>query len=251
MRRLQTWFGYLCIYLTSLPSTIQEHQIPMDVPSDPPQSLLALTLELKESSEKQAKINLFRVLFKLLGTIFFQEAPALAPLRDALGDVDIPLLPDDLENHELLDKFFTCVPFTTYEDYQPFVARLLDRKLPRLPDVNNLLSPGLPAHIARTSGTSGGQLKHFLKYPDSLYLGPRWDSPDVPAIKRCRFTLIHLNRWTTVVDDNDNIIQDIPVTISSSGRIRHSLGIGPKDDKKIIDKKGWRANFLAGYPYET
>jgi hypothetical protein len=154
---------------------------------------------------------------------------------------------DSLENHELLDKFFTCVPFTTYEDYQPFVARLLDRKLPRLSDVNNLLAPGLPAYIARTSGTSGGQLKYFLKYPDSLYLGPRWDSPDVPGFKRCRFTLIHLNRWKTVVDDNDNIIQDIPITISSSGRIRHSLGIGPMDDEKIIDKKGLRANFLAGY----
>ena len=144
----------------------------MNVSHDPPQSLLALTLELEESSEKRAKINLFRVLFKLLGTIFFQEAPALANLRDALGDVYAPLLPDGLENHELLYKFFTCVPFTTYEDYQPFVARLLDRELPRLSDVNNLLSPGLPDYIARTSGTSGGQLKYFLKYPESLYLGP-------------------------------------------------------------------------------
>lgn len=226
----------------------------MTVSYDPPQSLLALTLELKESSEKRAKINLFRVLSKLLGTIFFQEAPALATLRNALGDVYKPLLPDGLENHELLDKFFrifTCVPFTTYEDYQPFVARLLDRQLPRFSDVNNLLAPGLPAYIARTSGTSGGRLKYFLKYPDSLYLGPRWDSPDVPGFKRCRFTLIHLNRWKKVVDDNDNIIQDIPITISSSGRIRHSLGIGPMDDEKIIDKKGLQANFLAGYVYET
>ena len=97
----------------------------MNVSYDPPQSLLALTPELKESSEKRAKINLFRVLSKLLGTIFFQGAPALATLRNALGDVYKPLLPDGLENHELLDKFFTCVPFTTYEDYQPFVARLL------------------------------------------------------------------------------------------------------------------------------
>jgi hypothetical protein len=239
------------VYITLLPSTIQEHPIPMNVSYDPPQSLLALTLELKESSEKRAKINLSRVLFKLLGTIFFQEAPALATLRDALGDVYTPLLPDGLENHELLYKFFTCVPFTTYEDYQPFFARLLDSKLPRLSDVNNLLSPGLPAYIARTSGTTGGQLKYFLKYPDSLYLGPRWDSPDVPGFKRCQFTFIHLNRWKTVVDDNDNIIQDIPVSISSSGRIRHSLGIGPMDDEKIIDKKGWRAKFLAGYVYET
>jgi len=169
----------------------------MNISYDPPQSLLALTLELKGSSEKRAKINLFRALSKLSGTIFFQEAQALATLRDALGDVYTPLLPDDLENHELLDKFFTCVPFTTYEDYQPFVAYLLDSKLSRLSDVNNLLFPGLLAYIARTSaaGTTGGQLKYFLKYPDSLYLSPRWDSPDVPGFKRCQFTLIHLNRW--------------------------------------------------------
>ena len=90
-----------------VPSTIQKHPIPMNVSYDPPQSLLALMPELKESSEKRVKINLFRVLSKLLGMIFFQEAPALATLRNALGDVYKPLLPDGLENHELLDKFFT------------------------------------------------------------------------------------------------------------------------------------------------
>ena len=112
------------------------------------------------------------------------------------------------------------------------------------PQVSLLTSPALREHLAASSNT-------FSNIPESLYLGPRWDSPDVPAFKRCRFTLIHLNRWKTVVDDDDNIIQDIPVTISSSGRIRHSLGIGPMDDEKIIDKKGWRANFLAGYVYKT
>ena len=129
----------------------------MTVSYDPPQSLLALTLELKESSEKRAKINLFRVLSKLLGTIFFQEAPALATLRNALGDVYKPLLPDGLENHELLDKFFrifTCVPFTTnrllpacwtdnYLDSQMSTTCSPQVSLPTLPALLEQVAAGL------------------------------------------------------------------------------------------------------------
>jgi hypothetical protein len=61
-----------------------------------------LTPELKEGSEKQAKASLFQTLSKLSGTIFFQEAPALVPLRNALGDAYTLFLPDGSENYELL-----------------------------------------------------------------------------------------------------------------------------------------------------
>jgi hypothetical protein len=108
-------------------------------------------------------------------------------------------------------KFFSCVPFTTYEDYQPFVARLLDTEFPRLSDVNHLLSPGLPSYIIHSSGTSGNRFKHFPKYPVSSDVGLKWDSPDVPGFKLCRFNLLNLNRWTQVVDDDGHVIQDIPV----------------------------------------
>ena len=62
-----------------------------DIPHFPPPPLLALTPKLKESSEKQAKATLFKILTSLLGTIFFQEAPALDTLRDVLGDAYSPL----------------------------------------------------------------------------------------------------------------------------------------------------------------
>ena len=217
-----------------------------NIPHIPPPPLLALTPELKKSLEKQAKATLFQFLTKLLGTIFFHDAPALATLRNALGDGYSPLSPDGSENYELLPKFFSSVPFTTYEDYQPFVARLLDTEFPKLSDVNNLLFPGLPAYIIHSSGTSGGRFKYFLKYPIPSALGPslQWDSPDVPGFKLCRFNFLNLNRWKQVVDDDGHAIQDIPVTIASTGTVRFRWGIGPKDDAKIIDKKGRYANFL-------
>ena len=223
-----------------------------DIPHFPPPPLLALTPKLKESSEKQAKATLFKILTSLLGTIFFQEAPALDTLRDVLGDAYSPLLPDGSENYELLFKFFSCVPPTTYEDYQPFVARLLDTEFPKLSDVNNLLSPGLPAHIIHSSGTSGGRFKYFPKYLVSSGVGTclKWHSPDVPGFKLCPFNLLNLNRWKQVVDDDGCAIQDIPVTIASTGAMRFYLGIGPRDDAKIIDKKGWYPNFMLEI-YET
>ena len=218
--------------------------IPYDVPHFPPPPLLALTPELKESSEKQAKATLFQILTKLLNTILFHEAPALATLRDALGEVYSPLLTDGSENYELLLKFFSCVPLTTYEDYQPFVARLLDTEFPKLSDVNNLLSPGLPAHIFHSSATSGSRFKHFPRYPVSSGVGLKWDSPEVPGFKLCLFILLNLNHWTQVVDGDGHLIQDIPVCIASTGATRFILGIGPRDDAKIIDQKGWYATFL-------
>ena len=209
----------------------------MNTPSNPPQPLLSLTSDLKERSEKRTKANLFQILTKLSGTIFFQEAPALVALRNALGDSHTPLLPDGSENHELLYNFLSHVPLTTYEDYQPFVARFLD-KSPRLSDVNNLLAPGLPAFIAHSSGTSGGHLKHFLKYPNPGRLGRRWDSPEVPGYKICSFSLLNIDRCIKVVDDDDKTVEDIPVSIATAGGNRLRLGIGPLDDAKIIDKKG-------------
>ena len=135
---------------------------------------------------------------------------------------------------------------STYEDYQPFVARLLDTEFPKLSDVNNLLSPGLPAYIAHSSGTSGGRFKCFPKYPVPSGLDRRWDSPDVPGFKLCRFIFLHLDRWQQVADDDGRAIQDIPVTPVVNGTARFCLGMGfgPKDDAKIIDKKGRYANLL-------
>ena len=196
--------------------------------------------DLKERLEKRTKANLFQILSKLSGAIFFQEAPALVALRKVLGDAYTPLSPGGSENHELIySNFLSHVPLTTYEDYQPFVARFLDNnKSPRLSDVNNLLAPGLPAFIAHSSGTSGGHLKHFLKYPNPGRLVRRWDSPDVPGFKSCSFSLLNVDRLIKIVDDDGKTVEDIPVSIATAGGTRLGLGIGPMDDAKIIDKKG-------------
>ena len=210
----------------------------MNIPTNPPQPLLALTSDLKERLEERTKTNLFRILFKLSGTIFFQEAPVLATLRDALGNTHTPLLPDGSENHQLLHKFLSHVPLTAYENYQQFVARFLDKKSPRLSDVNNLLSPGLPTFITHSSGTSGGNLKYFLKYPNHGRLMRRWDNPDIPEFKICSFSLINIDRSIKIVDGNGATVQNIPVSIATAIGNRLRIGIGFMDDAKIIDKKG-------------
>jgi len=58
-----------------------------------------------------------------LGTVFFQEALALATPRDALGNAFTPLPLDGLENYKVPHGFSSCVPPRTYKAYNPFVAR--------------------------------------------------------------------------------------------------------------------------------
>jgi len=78
----------------------------MDIPN-PPQPLLALTSELRERSEKRTKTNLFQILSKLSGTIFFQESPALATLRDALV---MHIHPFYLTDRRTTNSFITSCP---------------------------------------------------------------------------------------------------------------------------------------------
>ena len=124
--------------------------IPDNIPRSP--ALTCLDAGAQGNLRKASKSHSLSILTKLLGTIFFHEAPALATLRNALGDGYSPLSPDGSENYEPLFKFFSCVPLTTYDDYQPFVARSLDTKFPKLSDINNLLSlrslSTLPGHLA-------------------------------------------------------------------------------------------------------
>lgn len=203
----------------------------MNVPFNPPAPISGLTPELTAAVKERVENNLSSLLDKLSKTVFYKKSSALAAVRDA-GD---PSLVND--DGQLLQRFYRDMPFTSYDDYSSYVSRFFTQPCLQS-DVGDLLAPGLPVFLAHTSGTSGSAPKYFPKYPNPLYAPSPWNSPDAPRISMCGFNAIRLNKLVEIVDDNGQVVEDLPVTNVSNGGMRQYLGIGPKDDEKIIDEKG-------------
>ena len=202
----------------------------MNVPFNPPSPILDLSdSELRNAVKDRTEKNLLCLLDKLSSTVFYKQSSALAALRDAKesranGDGE-------------LQHFFSTVPFTSYDDYSPFVSRFFAQPCGKSA-VDNLLAPGLPLFLAHTSGTSGSAPKYFPKYPSPQFTRSPWNSPDAPKISMCGFNSLRISRLVEIVDDDKQLVADLPVTIISSGGLRYYLGIEPRDDDKILDQKG-------------
>ncbi|OJA21409.1 hypothetical protein AZE42_01926 [Rhizopogon vesiculosus] len=117
---------------------------------------------------QQLKDHVNQALLKIIrpnsASQFAQNAPVLAKFREAITQGDSN---DDIE---FLSQFRTLVPITSYELYEPFVAKFFADPC-REVDVKNMLAPGLPYFLARTSATSGKVPKLFPRYrPPTQYL---------------------------------------------------------------------------------
>ncbi|OAX31842.1 hypothetical protein K503DRAFT_805730 [Rhizopogon vinicolor AM-OR11-026] len=88
---------------------------------------------------------------------FAQNAPVLAKFREAIAQGD------SKNDIEFLHQFRALVPITSYEHYKPFIAKFFAVPC-REVDVKDMLAPGLPYFLARSSGTSGKQSKFFPQY---------------------------------------------------------------------------------------
>ncbi|OJA19257.1 hypothetical protein AZE42_10729 [Rhizopogon vesiculosus] len=95
---------------------------------------------------------------------FGQNAPVLAKFREAIAQGDSK---DDIE---FLRHFRALVPITSYEHYEPFVTKFFATPCKEV-DVKDMLAPGLPYFLARSSATSGKESKFFPQYrPQPQYL---------------------------------------------------------------------------------
>lgn len=209
--------------------------------SNPPTPLRELTPELRESVKNRAEHNLAALVKKLSVSVFYHESAPLKSLRENLGTRGIGT-PLDVDKSNILQHFYSSVPFTGYDDYYLYVSRLF-KKDPQVTDISNLLAPGLPSFVAHSSGTSGAGAKYFFKYPNPLYKPVDWESAEAGVrmgnIKICNFTCLTLRELVRVAGDGNEAVH-IPVSLVSAGGFRTFLGISPTDDAYLIDKKGAR-----------
>ncbi|KDR82342.1 hypothetical protein GALMADRAFT_817611 [Galerina marginata CBS 339.88] len=91
-------------------------------PFNPPAPLRDLTPDLKAALKRRVELNLSGIILKLSPTVFYRESPALQPLRE-----QAPFILSEPENNAVLPKFYSAVPFTSYDDYSPFVSRIIDK----------------------------------------------------------------------------------------------------------------------------
>ncbi|KIK22612.1 hypothetical protein PISMIDRAFT_11474, partial [Pisolithus microcarpus 441] len=86
------------------------------------------------------------------------SVPSLSLFRQATAGKDVK------EDPTVIIDFHQAVPLTDYGCYSPFIAKFF-RHPRKQSELENLLAPGLPNYIARSSSTTGNKPKLLPKYP--------------------------------------------------------------------------------------
>lgn len=123
-----------------------------------PELLLSNPPSLSEPLKLRSDELRCRIVRANYNTQFAQTAPELADFRRS---IDGPV--DGMNDNILSESFVKTVHFTTYDSYAPLLARFREKPC-NARTVVNLLAPGLPDYIAKSSSTSGGLPKAFPKY---------------------------------------------------------------------------------------
>lgn len=178
-------------------------------------------------------------------TAYFREAELLADFREALArskDLGPPADPQ-----ELFEAFSSTVPFSSYDAYRPFIARFMES--PRhYSEVSDLLSPGLPAFVINSSGTSGGAPKYFPKYKHPLSQLTStlegWSAVTPPAARGGTHCIIFNLRYSELLDVIDDtteeatVVKRVPLCLGSTSGFRAHYQWGVENDEALMSIKG-------------
>ncbi|OJA21403.1 hypothetical protein AZE42_01930 [Rhizopogon vesiculosus] len=140
--------------------------------SRPASDLLdSLPAETSQRLKEHVNQTLLEIIQPNSTSQFAQNAPVLAKFREAIAQGDSK---DDIE---FLRQFRALVPITSYEHYEPFIAKFFASPC-READVKDMLAPGLPCFLAITSATTGKEPKFFPRYrPPPQYMHPTMTNP--------------------------------------------------------------------------
>ncbi|KAH7903938.1 GH3 auxin-responsive promoter [Hygrophoropsis aurantiaca] len=190
--------------------------------SQTPVTSLSPELQIRLKERTEGFLN--DIINTNLQTRFVQEFDGMREFRDAIEPLK------DRSAHEAWECYRDSVPLTNYDAYEPFISRFLAEPC-REEDVKDLLSPGLPFFLAKSSGTSGKAAKLFPRYHFHITNVAPGQSP---------FTTItcHIVSMTylQVIDvlRNEGKSAKIIVTTSSSGKVRMHYGLGTEKDSEAI-----------------
>ncbi|KAI5989834.1 GH3 auxin-responsive promoter [Pisolithus marmoratus] len=201
-----------------------------------PRPVHALSPDLVSVLKSSTEATMVAIIKKNQYTRYFSESPVFADFHSALrnfGREDDRSISDDI----LLETYRTMIPLTTYDSYEPFVAKLLTGTCQE-DDIRDMFSSGLPHHIAVTSSTSSLKPKFYCKYqhPGAM----RYPFGDG---RQTFWTFsLHYRQLVKVQNCNGDIISTIPVGTQSSGIFRARSGLEVENDHLNIKLAGELAN---------
>ena len=177
--------------------------------------LTSLSPERRKLLKVATNHRLHQIIDANITTRFAISSSALVDFRLAVANKDI-------ENDDtVLDDFRRQVRLTDYEFYYPFIAKFMERPC-KLSEVENLLAPGVPDFLFRSSSTSGKEPKFFPKYcqalRDTLITSLRPGSGKIMDVYS-----IGYKELLDVVTDSGEVVHTIASTFSSCGRWRTSM----------------------------
>ena len=178
--------------------------------------LSSLSPELRKLLKEGTDHRLRQIINANITTRFAVSSSTLVDFRLAVADKDVE------NDATILDDFRRQVRLTDYESYYPFIAKFMERPC-KLSEVENLLAPGVPDFLFRSSSTSGKEPKFFPKYCQALRDPSITDLRPGSGLKIMDVYSISYKELLEVVTDSGEVVHTITSTVSSCGRWRTSM----------------------------
>ena len=208
-----------------------EHSFPNPAGMIPPTvyPLTSLPPHLSFSLKEQTNRRLQNIIEANVTSRYATSTSNLVDFRSAIAGKDAK------KDTSVPSDFRRLVPLTTYEEYRPWVDKLLERPC-KLSKVENLFAPGLPSFIGVSSATSGSKSKHFARYVGSNILVRAVG--DTSISKTASVYTVCYKDVVEVTTDSGEIVQKLPVCIVSAGFMRNSEGWSVDTDHTRMTSMG-------------
>ncbi|KAI6115647.1 GH3 auxin-responsive promoter [Pisolithus croceorrhizus] len=180
--------------------------------------LSTLSPELKAALQERTEHRLRDIVGANITTYYGISVPSLSPFRQIITGKDVK------EDPTIIIDFRRAVPLSDYGSYSPFIAKFFGHPR-KQSELENLLAPGLPNFIAKSSSTTGNKPNLFPKYPR------RWPTTPSSFAKRLHLTnsgtavylySVAYQDLLEVMGEDGEVMKKILVCIGSSGAMRNA-----------------------------
>ncbi|KIO11557.1 hypothetical protein M404DRAFT_126305, partial [Pisolithus tinctorius Marx 270] len=118
-----------------------------------PEPIQVLSPELLDKLKERTEGTLLDLIKKNKDTRYVAESPVFGGFRSALEHLSKDEGNDEVRDDTLLESYRSAIPLTTYDSYEPFIKKFLERNCQE-DDVRDMFSPGLPYFVAVSSSTT-------------------------------------------------------------------------------------------------
>ena len=193
-----------------------------------PRLVEALSSDLSAILKKRTEGTLLSLIKQNKETRYFSESPVFSGFHDSVQNSKNEGHDED-QDDALIKSYYTAVPLTNYDSYEPFIKKFLESGCQEK-DVQNVFAPGLPHGIGVTSSTTSGKPKYIAQYS----YGSGSSVRNFSAGKTFQFFSYIYRQVIGVQNDKGNTIKSLPVGVASANLFRLWSGLDVDQDRLNI-----------------